>query len=392
MNRLRREDIVQLADMQADPSISFYMPLTPELDQQDKNRIQLKNMLTAAHTQLVAEYGFRTAEADAFLKPVQQLIAHGRFWGEPGSGGMAIFLTANEQTIYYLPVSFEQRMVVSDRFYLKPLLSLFAKNGRFYILALSLGQVQLLEGTQLGVREVPLGDDVPQNLDEAMQYDDPEERLQWHTNTSSKTERPAAFHGHGVTNEEMKKENALRFFQQIDAGLKAILPDEEHIPLVLVGVDYLLPIYRNANSYGRLLDEAITADPQSFTAEELHQRVWEEIMEPSFAQNQDAAVASFQDLAQTERASADLQEVVQAAFNGQIDVLFAAQDLEQWGLFDKKKNKVATHEKAKSGDYDLVDLAAVQTLMHRGTVYVVDREDVPQQQPVAAIFRYPLAA
>ena len=37
---------------------------------------------------------------------------------------------------------------------------------------------------------------------------------------------------------------------------------------------------------------------------------------------------------------------------------------------------------------DLLDLAAVQTLLHGGTIYAVEPEQVPGGGPLAALFRY----
>lgn len=391
MNRLTREDVTQLAGTQAEPAVSMYMSFISKSTQQETNRIRLKNLVKEAHTALVDEQGLEPREAEAFMDSVQRLVAHNSFWGEPGAGGLAIFLTADDERTFRLPVSFEEQVIVSDRFYLKPMLSLLARNGRFYILALSMGQINLFEGTQYDMQELPLDDDVPQSLEEAMQWDDPEQRLQWHTSTDSISGRPAVFHGHSAGSDETKKENILRYFQQVDAGLQSILRDEE-APLVLAAIDYLLPLYQEANSYKQLLDSALKIDPQSLSVKELHERAWNEILEPYFAQSQDAAATHFKELAETDRASADLAEVVRAAHYGQIDVLFAAKDQEQWGAFDEAKNQVALHDDADAGDYDLIDLAAVQTLLHSGTVYLVEQEDMPQQQPVAAIFRYPAVA
>lgn len=391
MNQLSHEDVTRLAGTQADPAVTIYMPLISKSTQQATNRIRLKNLVTKAHTALVEEHGMEPDAAETFMEPVQRLVAHNRFWGEPGQGGLAIFLTADDEHTYRLPLSFEEQAVVSDRFYLKPMLSLLARNGRFYVLALSLGQVNLFEGTQYDMQEVVLGDDVPQNLEEALQWDDPEQRLQWHTSTDSVSGRPAVFHGHGVTSDETKKEYVLRYFQRIDAGLQSILRDEE-APLVLAAVDYLLPLYQEANSYEHLLDSALKIDPQSLSTAELHERAWNEILEPYFAQNQEAAATHFQELAETDRASADLAEVVRAAHYGQVDVLFAAKDQEQWGAFNEAQNQVVLHDNAGDGNYDLINLAAVQTLLHSGTVYLVEQEDMPQRQAVAAIFRYPVTA
>ena len=46
------------------------------------------------------------------------------------------------------------------------------------------------------------------------------------------------------------------------------------------------------------------------------------------------------------------------------------------------------HEEAGLGDGDLLDFASVQTLLNRGTVYVLNSEDMPDGLVAASVFRY----
>jgi len=61
---------------------------------------------------------------------------------------------------------------------------------------------------------------------------------------------------------------------------------------------------------------------------------------------------------------------------------------QQWGSFDPDDNTLVLNAAAKAGDEDLLDLVAVQTLLKGGTVYALEPEVMPNQVPVAAIFRY----
>jgi hypothetical protein len=388
MNRLHNTDVIQLAEQQADPSISIYLPTTSAPDQQDENRIRLKNLVAEGLKTLVEEHGWRRVAAEEIMAPTQRLIANGRFWLATNAPGLAIFLTADKQTLYRLPIPFAERVLVSDRFYLKPLLPLLARNGRFYILALSLGNIQLFEATQYGIGELSLSEEVPRNIDEALQWDDPEKQLQWHTSTDSGADRPAAFHGHGATGEETKKEDILRYCHKVAAALKPIL-QEDDAPLILAALDHLVSIYQQANNYKHMLEQTIQIDPQSLSIKELHQRAWQEVIQPYFAQKQAQAADSLNDLVDTERTAVDLAEIVQAAHQGQIDTLFIAKDQEKWGSFDAATHQVTIHDHPATGLYDLVDLAAVQTLRQGGAVFVVEKQAVPQQQIMAAKLRYP---
>ena len=81
-------------------------------------------------------------------------------------------------------------------------------------------------------------------------------------------------------------------------------------------------------------------------------------------------------------------EIVPASHYGRVDLLIVAVGLQQWGIFDKGANAVHLHQKAELGDEDLLDLAAIQALFNGGTVYAVEPEEVPDNSPLVAVFRY----
>ena len=45
----------------------------------------------------------------------------------------------------------------------------------------------------------------------------------------------------------------------------------EHVPLIFAGVDYLFPMYKEANTYQNLADEPITGNPDRISESSLHQ-------------------------------------------------------------------------------------------------------------------------
>jgi len=77
-----------------------------------------------------------------------------------------------------------------------------------------------------------------------------------------------------------------------------------------------------------------------------------------------------------------------AAHHGRVDVLFVALGIQVWGAIDLSTNTVHEHEDHEPGDEDLLDLAAIQTILNGGIVYAVEPEQVPDHAPLAAVFRY----
>ncbi len=290
---------------------------------------------------------------------------------------------------YRLPLNFDALVVVTNRFHIKPLLPLFSSDGQFYVLALSQNEVRLLQGTRYSVSEVNL-ERVPTSLTEALRYDDPEKRRQFHTSTrtpGSRGERPATFHGHGAGSNDAKS-NLLRYFHQVDEGLQELLRHEQ-APLVLAGVDYLLPIYQEANTYPHLVEGGVEGNPEELNVEELHKYAWA-IVRPLFLAAQKEAAARYNKLAGvgSEQVSNDLKDIIPAAHQGRVETLFVAVGIQRWGSFSLDTNIVQLHKEAKPSNEDLLDLAAVQTLLNGGTVHVVEPEEMPDETSLAAIFRY----
>jgi Bacterial archaeo-eukaryotic release factor family 3 len=380
---LSGQELEQLIGKPGGPCVSIFLPTHRAGAETRQDPIRLKNLIGEARDLLLAK-GLRAAEADVILAPARDLLGDGVFWRHQGDG-LAVFLSRETFHHYRLPLRFEELMVVADRYHVKPMLPLLTGDGRFYVLALSLNGVRLLRATRRGTGEVELPG-VPGNLADALRHRDPEKQLQFHTGTSGRGDggRPAVFHGHA--SEEDPKEHALRYFRQVDRGVAELLKGQRS-PLLLAGVGYLLPIYREANTYPYLEEEGLTGNPEGLSDEELHERAWE-IVQSRFSKTRREATTHYEQLAGTGRTSTDLGEIVPAAYFGRVDILFVALDSRQWGTFDPGTAEVSLHEEAASGDGDLLDCAAVQTLLNGGNVYALDHEEMPDGAIMASVLRY----
>jgi len=382
MDILSRDELIQLTQMPRQTSVSIYMPShrTVEIEQ---DPIRLRNLLRKAEEQLV-ESGVRSTVASDILEAAQRLLSDGLFWRNQGDG-LALFLAPDLFRHYRLPSSFQELVVVAERFHIKPLLPLLSGDGLFYVLAVSQNQVRLIQCSRDSLRTVT-PDSVPESLAETLKYDNPERQLQFHTGTGTGPgKRRAMFHGHGVGMEDTK-DNILRYFQQIDRGLREVLQNER-APLVVAGVDYLHSIYRQANSYTYLLGEGIEGNPDGLSAEDLQKQAWT-IVEPYHKRGQAEALDRYCATAGTGLATNDVEQALLAAYDGRISTLLVALEVQQWGSFDAEKRSVRLHQQPEPGDDDLLDFTAAYTLAKAGTVYAVEASEVPDGSPVAAVFRY----
>lgn len=394
MDILDRRELERLATKQDGWHVSIYMPTHRAGEEIQQDPIRLKNLLTEAEERLSAE-GLRKPDIGSILKPGFDLLDDHIFW-QHQSDGLAVLAAPNTFHTYRMPLDLEERVIVGPRFHIKPLLPILSSDGRFLVLALSQNEIRMLQGTRFTAGEIDL-ENVPENLAEALRFEDPEARLQFHTATGpghgkgghptagTGGERRAAFYGTGEPSID-EKERILRYFQLVDAGLEEMLAGER-VPLVLAGVDYLLPLYRQASGYAHILEEGIEGNPEQLSATELHQRAWA-LVEPHFLEEQEEAAKLYHQLAGSDQASGELEEVVAAAHYGRVETLFVPIDLQKWGTFDASTGQLDIHDEMKPGDVDLLDMAAVDTLTNGGTIYAVESDRVPGKGPLAAVLRY----
>lgn len=366
--------------------ISLFMPIERAEPLRQQNPIRLENLLRQAEALLLA-HGQSLAATQELLAPAWQLSEDRSFWTHQ-SAGLAVFVAPELFRVYRLPRAFAELVVVNERPHIAPLLPMLQEDGLFYVLALSLDGIRLLCRTHYDLSAVPLHG-VPASLKDALKYDEFAKQTRSHPGIPGRGgERGPIFHGEGARDDQLAKEEILRYFQQVDRGVHAALRDQ-HAPLLLAGVAYLLPIYRSANSYPHLLDQGIPCNPDDLRPEELHARAWE-IVAPHFDRERVAAADRYQLLAGTKpaQASSYLRAIVPAAYAGRVATLFVATGQRRWGAFDPATGFLTLHEATEPRDTELVNFAVIHTILHAGTVYTVTPAQLPDAAPVAAIFRY----
>ncbi len=391
METLSRADVESLMAGENEPHVSIFMPTHTVVNtRQDTTR--LRKLLEQAEVRLV-DSGLRPVVVREMLEPARNLLESGLFpQAKQHSEGLALFIARNFFRHYHVPIPLEEQVVMGDKFTIEPLLPLLdeSENGSYYVLALSLNSVRLFRATRHSVRPVELPGKVPITLAEAMRYDDFEMEHQYYSGTPGSAggyataggKGGAIFYGQGVES-DIRKENILRYFQQIDRGLHPLLRTERQ-PMVLAAVEYLQPIYRQANTYAYLLLHGIAGNPNEKRAEELRDEAWP-VVAPLFAKDRREALDRYRHLAGTGRTCADISTIVPAAFQGQVDTLFIARSQHETA---GPPAAGEPGELAEVVDRELVNLAAVYALLNRGTLYVVEPDLMPQSTPIAATLRY----
>jgi len=384
LDSLSLEEVRELAQASENPSISIYMPTHRGGPEVQQDPVRLKNLLRTVEQSLV-EKGMDHAEAGQYLEAAQALLDNDDFWQQQGDG-LALFMALNDFHSYRLPFPVDELVTITGSFYIMPLLRLFTDNGHYYILALSQHDVRLFEATRYSINQLDLPEGTPQSIGEALR-EDRAEPLEIHSGALRGSAHAGEYHGQSGAGEEHRNRKE-RYLNLVDKGLQKYL-NNQRAPLVLAGVEYLLPLYRKVSDYAAILDEGITGNPELLSPQELQEKAWP-VVQRHFHQEIENLLEQYQQFVASGQASDKLEEIVAAASYGRVETLMVAMNAQVWGTFDAETGKVVQHaeEQKQENDFALLDFAAAQTLQNSGMVYTLPAEEMPTDSPILALFRY----
>ena len=384
MALLTKKEFAELAAVHGSRCISLFMPAhrTGKAVTEHQDKILFKNQLSNIEKEM-KERGFGEEETKEFLEPAQALLHDPEFWRHQ-TEGLAVFLGRTFMRYVHLPMRVEPFFYFSHEFFLRPLMPLFMGDGNFFLLTLNFHEVKFYKGSRDMMEEMRLEDLLPQRVEEVVGFDYQQRFLGFHSGSGKGA--PAVFHGHADWQED-EKDEILSFFRAIDKGINSIM-EGETVPLVVASLDYLFPIYKEANTYAHLYPEHVPGNPEYVPVPELHRKTWK-LLAFHFDKERQKKVDLMNQFHDTGRSSTDIREVIPAAFGGRVDTLFLARNEEIWGVYDKPAAEVRVHDQQNPSNTSLTNLAAIHVFLNGGQVYIENKEALPQSySPLNALYRY----
>lgn len=354
MRPLHIADLEFLLERRPGPCVSLYLPTARGGREAAENSTRFKNLLRRADQELGA--------ASEVLEPARSLVDQDSLWATPAEG-LAVFVGSGVFGWFRVPLAVPERVVVGERFHVAPLVSLFAADGRFYLLALSHHAVRLFEMTRTASREIDLGD-TPRSL--------PEDR--------GPISDPDLLAG-----AETEKVELRHFLNRVDHGVLAHLEDRKP-PLLLAGVEYVQGLYRDQSSYPNLVLAGLDGNFDHASGDELRAKALP-IVEPLFARGLEHARARLERVAPA-RVARGAAAVIRAAADGAVDTLFVTSEAPLWGRWDEATREARETAGQDPDAEDLADRAIAEVLTRGGEVFVVAPGQVPGGGAITALLRY----
>lgn len=266
------KELKQLKSFKEPFSLTIYAPHI-EFDPTgatNPNQIELKNLLRQAETALLND-GVEPKIVKKTLRPARQLLGTHEFW-PLRSESLALFMHPRLFSYYHLPDGVPYLLTIENGFNLEPLTAALQDNRQYLVLTLSRNKVELYQGDRFGIKKLKLKN-FPSNLEKALNIDEyPKWRETHAIAPASQGKGSEAFHGQynvAQTNKQM----LLQFFKLVDRSLRQFLRQKD-LPLILAGVEYLLPIYRQANTSPYLVPEGLTGNFEREQPDTIRRLAW----------------------------------------------------------------------------------------------------------------------
>lgn len=269
---------------------------------------------------------------------------------------------------------------VGGCFAIRKLAGEFGRPPIFYVLALSKTRVTLLRCTGLHADIVNLPHGVPDTLAEAMALDWPDHDLENRSGAGTSLGSMHSVRFGTGSGREQEHSYLADFYRIVDRGLQRLLPQPK-MPLIVAGVDEDTAIYREVSCYRNLVKESLSGSFDVLREKaEMLRRAYEVLRLDGFARQQRRLV-SLKERTALSRLSNDADAILHAAFEGRVEQLYLNDGVEQEGLFERASYR-------SWGREDLLNLAAVQTIIHRGSMCELPAGMMPDGSVAVGIMRF----
>ena len=316
------------------------------------------------------------------LAPLEHLTGEEEFLAGTHCG-RAIFRAPDVLRQFELLGPVNQALAIGGCFQIRPFLNELHLPPEFYILKLSKKRIALLRCAHLRAIEISLLKSIPATAEQVLDLDQPDHDLK-----NRSAIGPSAGNMRGVSfgtgsGRETQHTYLADFYKAVDRGLTEFL----HInkaPLVLAGVVEDVAAYQNISTYPQLLEEAIQGSPGGSMSEEgLVERAYA-LVQADCTSRAAAELAESRERLSPARFFTNFDRILPAALEGRIHRLYLDESAHKFGtLPDVKRGG-----RWNWGEEDLLNVAAVETILQRGSVFALPTSQMPDRALAAAVLRF----
>jgi hypothetical protein len=363
------------------PAITVLLPAYLPGALERPNSLRIRSAVDAIFPKLLAQ-GLAHHEIAHMVAPLLALTSDPNFRNGRRSG-VALFLDCREFFCFDVPGDVEELVAVGRHFHIRPLLGWLSEPRDFLILELTRSKARLVRCRDGKLTDVGMPGGAPEDMQDMNFTEAPEPGRGGRPGSNrARNQTPAIQFGLTSANEERR----IRFFcAMVDRGLQVCLQDMG-LPLVVAGPERIVNAYQSENTYARMVADTLRGNLDTLPEDEVisHARhlIHQERMHEATRH-----LVEMEEYAPGDRWSTSIDAIVRGAANGRVWRLFLSENAVCIGdVFQTLGRSCGPTEIQE----DLLNAAAMETLIQGGEVFLVDPEILPPQAPAAALFRYSL--
>lgn len=369
--------IDELVNTNGDVLTTITMKTHKKGEESKQDPIRFKNLINEAEIKL-REKGIKEAKIDGYLSKAKSLLEEPMFWSH-ADRGLAIYVSKEKTNIYKLPYELEEQVYINEHFLVTPLLPMQSLDGTFTVLVVSRQQAKLLKCTRNDVEDItPEG--ISTSVEDYLEVD-PEKQLQFH---SGSTGQKAMYFGHNA-NDEDKMIIVEQFFRELEKEVTQVLR-ERNDPLVMIGLNDNISLYKKIDNYSRTVDEAVLFNPDELSEAEIKDKGWN-IIKKHFLKDMYASIDKFSEK-ENSKVSNNLNDIAEATAMGRSQTVFISKGEKKWGFYDAENQTVQYSSSPKNGDVELLNWLSITAHKTGSKVYMLPKDEMPMRSMVAAAYRF----
>ena len=356
-----KEKIKKLAAVTAGPCVSISLNTHRTRPASDKDKILLKNLLSEAEKQLVAEYEKKT------VAPLLEKIAtvENRVNENHNLDSLHVFLSNDMEEIirtsWTVPAD---RLNISDTFNLRPLIKAYNRSKEYLILVLSQGGVQLYKALGDGIEEEVKSDGFP--FDGSPHY------------KPKRDEKSDA----------KRVDDLIReFFNRVDKAVVKVNQKTELECVVISTEDNFSKLMQVADKPDIYIGYA-SIDYNNSKPHDVVKQGWE-IMKQYMYERRSDAIVEMKEAISNHKVVTDLQEIYRAAIDGQGEMLIVYDKFSQpVRMIDKRNFELTKDINQPDVIDDIVSDIAWEVVSKGGKVFFTLQDEIKELDKIALKTRY----
>lgn len=357
------------------PRLSLYMPTHRIKIDRRHDEIVFKNLIKKAKTSLEQKYSHKEI---APLISNLEIMENDRSLWNYAQDGLALFATLEEIVIYRLEKEMQSIVVVASSFHTKPMIEYYQGIENYTVLQLEADSFAIYEGNYYDIVPIALEADAKTTLEEILGYQSTQKHV---VQGSYGGISSSSFHGHGDKTDDIDIDRA-KFFKHVDRFVSENISSKAKLPLVLLANKDFHYDFKKISTNSYLIEDSLegSIDDAKEGLKIINDQRFDLVI------NQ--AIDKYHNLIERKLSSNQIDIILKALLDARVDTLFVEKDKIIPGKIHRTTQRIVIGELNNPNIDDVLDDMAQEALNTGAKVFILDKEKMPTNLGVAAIFRY----